>query len=48
MNSLALMQDNSYRTLSPENLQANVIGEIRKRGGLDLRPPSYEEYYEKE
>jgi hypothetical protein len=31
-----------------ESMQADVIGEIRKRRGLDPRPPSYEEYYEKE
>jgi elongation factor 2 len=32
----------------PESMQADIIGQIRKRIGLDPRPPTYEEYYEKE
>jgi elongation factor 2 len=32
----------------PESLQAEVIGEIRKRRGLDPRPPTAEEFFEKE
>jgi elongation factor 2 len=38
----------SHWAYLPESMQADVIGEIRKRRGLDPRPPSYEEYYEKE
>jgi elongation factor 2 len=37
----------SWQTL-PESLQADVIGQIRKRRGLDPRPPTAEEFYEKE
>jgi elongation factor 2 len=32
----------------PESLQGEVIGEIRKRRGLDPRPPTAEEFFEKE
>jgi len=32
----------------PRSMQADVIGQIRKRCGLDPSLPSYEEYYEKE
>jgi hypothetical protein len=29
-------------------MQADIIAEIRKRRGLDPRPPTAEEYFEKE
>ncbi|WXG45225.1 MAG: elongation factor EF-2 [Candidatus Atabeyarchaeum deiterrae] len=32
----------------PESMQADIIGQIRKRRGLDPRPPSYEDFLEKE
>jgi elongation factor 2 len=32
----------------PESLQADVIGQIRKRRGLDPRPPTAEDFFEKE
>jgi elongation factor 2 len=32
----------------PESMQADIIAEIRKRRGLDPRPPSADEFFEKE
>jgi elongation factor 2 len=32
----------------PESMQADIIAEIRKRRGLDPRPPTADEFFEKE
>lgn len=31
-----------------DNMRVDMIGQIRKRRGLYPRPPSYEEFFEKE
>jgi elongation factor 2 len=32
----------------PENMQMEIIGQIRERRGLDKNPPRAEDFYEKE
>jgi hypothetical protein len=47
MNSLAFTQNNYDWSPVSESMQSDIIGQIRKRRGLDPRPPAADEFFEK-